>query len=343
MNPLFFRWILLGSLLLSCSPQPPVTPGQAPSSLDPRALQSEIRPGSKGQRLELTSLEGEMWVPAGTSAFTLQSTETRISLLSLLMPPAYAQSSEDGAIELTALQKLEASVNGDPVKLTILSVTRHNNGDEQVKYRLQEVPVSATNVVIEVASPSGAFKLKGLVPKISAGSVSVLSDPLNLDSTALVEVLQQSGEAITDLDADEIRQLQRSQSVQQVRAIIQAHLVEPRLSNNKPQRFEDAVRPLIQAGGQLARFREFIAQRKSCQQRPALCRAALNVLNQTTQVVALSESVQAKIQRRIKLRLQAALGESEPEASAPQASATPSPERTLACLRFPSRPGCSSL
>lgn len=341
MNPFVFRWILVGSLLLSCTAQSPINTGQTSPSVDQSALQNEIRPGSKGQRLELTSLEGEMLVPAGTSAFTLQSTDARMSLLSLLIPPAYAQSSEDAALDVTMLNRLQATVNGKKVDWTVLSVTTLDTGEERLRYRLEQVPVSETNAVIEISSPSGAFKLKGLLPKIVSGAVSVLSEPLDLDSTALVEVLQQSGESLDDLAADEIRELKRSATVQQVRAIIQAHLVEPRLSNNKPQRFEEAVRPLIQAGGQLARFQQFISQRKNCRQRPALCREALKLLNQSGQLAVLPERLQAKIQQRIKLRL--GVNVEAPAAVLPQASASPSAQRPLACLRFPTRPGCTGL
>ncbi|MGV3523601.1 MAG: hypothetical protein ACO1RX_05220 [Candidatus Sericytochromatia bacterium] len=322
---------------MSCTAQAPVNTSPPSPSVDQTALQNEIRPGSKGQRLEFTSLEGEMLVPAGTSAFTLQSTETRMGLLSLLIAPAYAQSSEDMALDMTLLKGLQATVNGEPVEWTVLSVTTLDTGEDRLHYRLEQVPVSESNAVIEISSPSGAFKLKGVLPKIVAGAVSVLSEPLDLDSTALVEVLQQSGEALSDLDADEIRELKRSATVQQVRAIIQAHLVEPRLTNNKPQRFEEAVRPLIQAGGQLARFQQFISQRKNCRQRPALCREALKLLNQSGSLAVLPERLQAKIKQRTRLRLGA-------DASiSPQASASPAAQGSLACLRFPSRPACAGL
>ena len=134
----------------------------------PPLISSEIRPGPNGPKLELTELEGELLIPAGTSAFLLQS-ETRLALSArishYLIPAAYAEESQDAIIDVSDVENLTASVNGKEVPLEVLDIENTDEG-QVVFYRLKDVPVSDTSALIEFKSQSGSFVVRGLIEKV---------------------------------------------------------------------------------------------------------------------------------------------------------------------------------
>lgn len=261
---LFCATLSLGA----CSPTPVAQP-TASAPTPPLALasptdtlSSEIRPGSKGQRLEFS---GEMEIPAGTSSYAIQSAAVdngvRLALQNLLMPPAYAEdeiADGDEPISDSQITELTARVNGEKVDLTITRIVTQDDGALIVSYKLKNVPPSEDNAIIEFTSPSGAFKIKGVAAELSAGNSNL--GRFDVETTALAEALLNQPVRPKHLSAAQLKSLLKSEAVQTLRDQVLELFVKPAA---KPQPFETGLKAVVQQtlpGSSLARYLEQAAK-----------------------------------------------------------------------------------
>lgn len=316
--------LLILSLLGACAPAPlgqtPAgnSPGNPPLALPSSGtdVSSEIRPGSKGQRLEFT---GEMEIPAGTSSYAIQSASAahakdamRTALLNLLMPPAQAQeaavSDGDEPISDSQIANLTATVDGQAVRIIIDKISDTEDGSKRVSYTLKDVPEVNQNAIIEFSSPSGSFKIKGVVAKLDA-SVKQL-DTFDVETTALAEVLINHPKKVKNLTGAEIKALLKSEAVQKLRDAVLQLFVQPA---SKPVKFETGVKASVDEVLQDQDLTTFLDQDATCSQRGAQC----------TQKPALPPAVEhpiptalkTLINRRQQLRVRLVVGVHAPTAS----------------------------
>lgn len=315
--------LLILLLLGACAPAPlgqtpsGNSPGNPPLALPSSGtdVSSDIRPGSKGQRLEFT---GEMEIPAGTSSYAIQSASAagskgsmRTALLNLLMPPALAQeavSEGDEPISDSQIANLTATVDGQAVRIIIDKISETQDGSKRVSYTLKDVPEVDQNAIIEFSSPSGSFKIKGVVAKLDA-SVKQL-DTFDVETTALAEVLLNHPKKVKNLTGTEIKALLKSEAVQKLRDAVLQLFVQPAA---KPVKFEIGVQASVQEVLQDQDLNTFLDQDEACFQRRAQC----------TQKPALPPAVEhpiptalkAQINRRQQLRVRLVAGVHAPTAS----------------------------
>ena len=259
LSPLILCCLLFGA----CAPTSPVVEQNPQANLSP--IQTDIRPGSKGQRLEL--LEGELLIPAGTSAYAIQSASLSSRLATafeLLIAPAYADDSTeaDDLIETEQLKQLTARVNGEVIRFELLTSQEQSNGDLLVTFRLRDVPASDENIVFEFASPSGALKLKGVLPKLPIGTRKLV-ERFDIESTALAEAIEQVNENERDLSEDELKRLAKSAVVQDIRDKVYEHL----LNSPKGKRFDEVLPAQARNLVQNSPLKTYVEQRKQCKQR----------------------------------------------------------------------------
>lgn len=223
---------------------PATTPSGAPSA---PVVSNDIRPSTKGQRLEF--VEGELVIPAGTSSFVVQSEPTTVARVdwqfsNWLMPAAHAEESNsdeidegDAPIEEAELEKLLATVDGEPVEMEIVQVSEDAEHNKIVTYRLKNVPVSETSVVIEFSSPTGGFKLGGVVPQIRE-DMKRFEQRFDLESTAVVQAVQHVLKQTQGLKLtrEELERLKKTQTVQNLRNQVYEHFVKPMPQPNQPNR-----------------------------------------------------------------------------------------------------------
>lgn len=272
------------SLLIAACASTPV-PGPTQSTPDPSlaSLTSDIRPGSKGQRLELTDLEGELVIPAGTSAYTIQTAQAagipkqQVAWLNLLMPPAQAQENGststatadttigDAVLDAGQLKKLTAKVNQQQVTVQILTTQDQTDGSVIISYRLKDVPVSDENAIIEFASPSGRLKIKGVLAKIAKDMK--LSERFSVETTALAEAIENSSDVHKTLSEDQLRELAQDETVQKLRDKIYEVFVQP-MQN---QRFDDIIKPLAKTLLQNSALDRYLKALRQCKQRGPAC------------------------------------------------------------------------
>ncbi len=266
-------FLVTSLLMAACSSAPTTAPTQ--SSPDPslNTLHSDIRPGSKGQRLEFAQLEGEMVIPAGTSAYSIQSasqtalfkpSSTQPAWLELFTPAAQAQETDpnisrqegDEPLEEAQLKKLTVRVNQQSVSAEILSAVTQTDGSVVVSFRLKNVPTTDNNAIIELASPSGRLKIKGVVAKIDQDIK--LSERFDVGTTALAETLELSDNK--NLTADQLRKLAKDETVQKLRDKIYELFIKP----PKDQRFDDVIRPIARGLVQNSAVERYLVELRQC-------------------------------------------------------------------------------
>lgn len=341
-------FFLAASLLMAaCAANPAVTP-PTQSTPDPNlaSLKSDIRPGSKGQRLELTELEGEMVIPAGTSAYTIQSTQAasapkaqQVAWLNLLMPAAHAQEAQsatptstadaalgDAPLESNQLKKLTAKVNQKAVTVQILSTQDQSDGSVIISYRLRDVPVTDENAIIEFASPSGRLKIKGVLPKIAKDMK--LSERFSVETTALAEALENSSDPEKSLTEEQLRQLAKDETVQKLRDKIYEMFVQP----PQNQRYDDVVKSIARTLIQNSPLERYLNALRQCQQRgPACAKPPLPPPQVERQLLQENPALMEEIRVRVGIRLQP-LGTRRPTlAERDKLLLMPLNQRRLAC------------
>ncbi len=301
--------------LVACTASPVTSPSS--TATGSTQLSQDIRPGTKGQRLEF--VEGELVIPAGTNSFILQSeasslAQASVQILNFLMPPALAQTEaeaefneEDAPITQAELELLTATVDGQSVEVEILSVTEDPaTSDQIVAYRLKDVELTGSNVLIEFSSPSGALKLGGVLPPFEANTRRI-NTRLDLDSTAVAQVvrfyLEQQNLDLRKLNLSrtEIEALIKTETAQMLRNQIYNHYVKPQ-DQKKPQRFDQAipVKDFItdQFGSYIQKLSPCLSRRnpRTCA-KPAPPQQMTRALPQETRAFA-----QVRIQKRLQLR-----------------------------------------
>ena len=312
--------ILTTTLLLgACGPAPI---GQNPTPA-PTQLSSDIRPGTKGQRLEF--VEGEMEIPSGTSSYAIQSANAAQmaqaggkQLMNLLIPPALAEEEAEDAAEPgdepisdEQIEKLTATIDGEKVTLEIKSILDLEDGGKLVAYTLRNVPTTEANAIIEFSSPSGSFKLKGVLPKIAVG-LRKLADRFNLETTALAEAILANPEKPRHLTAEEIHRLAKTDEVQKLRDKIYTHLVE---SGEHPGRFDDLVRTDVKALLPGSALEVFLKNHENCHRRGPQCAAKPALPPEKPHPIP--DAIQALIRHRQEIRLRLIAGLLTPTATHP--------------------------
>lgn len=239
------------------------------------SVNTDIRPGPNGPKLELVTLEGELLIPAGTSAFVVQGAP-QISFTTQMMrvvsPPAYAATSEDEDIETEDLQAFTASVNGQIVPMTVLDRVETDAG-QLISYRLEQVPTSENNVMIEFKSPSNAFVIRGLVEKIEK-TTTRLSERFDLDSTALAYLWESLGDARPErLNQDNLNLLKKQSSVQEVKQALYQHYIRPAMrSAQQAQEVRNVLSPVLnQALQKDTAAQTYLKKARECQQKAVAC------------------------------------------------------------------------
>lgn len=258
---------LISCLLLTaaCSNAPPT------GSVDPNQVavsdSSEIRPGSKGQRLELTEIETELVIPAGTTSFAIQSQQfaiaTQAPVLEWLMPSAQAQENDEEieSVGLDELEDLQITVDGETVEHEILSIEESAEGDLIVVYKLKNVPTSEENALIEFNSPSGRLQFSTIVERIDR---SLPRPRVDIASTALAKALRKVKPDPRCLTRSDLERLARSETALDYRDAIYGHILEP-----GTRRFEDGVQRRLEQSNARIRdeFKGFIEGVSQCSAR----------------------------------------------------------------------------
>lgn len=291
--PLLSRLGLLLSLLAACAPATSPTTSPSPATaltssntIQNTTTQTDIRPNSKGQRLEVGEVEGEFSLPSGTSAFLVQSQMVHFhhfNLGLLLGAPAYAQGmDENGGDEISddQIRQFKARIDDEAVTMVIDKISRDANGERVVAYHLKQVPVLEINQVLEFYSPSETINLKGLLPQIKANVRTRLNQRIDLDSTAALEVVQRdTGAIVHQITPDELRDLAKRPEVIEFRDFMK---VQIKRKDNKQRKFtaiieefdpKTKILPKLQAKLDDLNTRQL----KQCAQNPEQC---LQVLKQ---------------------------------------------------------------
>lgn len=242
---------------------------------DVTSVNTDIRPGPNGPKLELVTLEGELLIPAGTSAFVVQGA-TQLSfatqMMRLVSPPAYAALSGDEEIETEDVETFTASVNGQVVPMTVLDHVETDAG-QLISYRLQDVPTSDSNVMVEFKSPSNAFVVRGLVEKIEK-TTTRLSERFDLDSTALAYLWESLGdERPVHLNQANLVLLKKQQAVQEVKQALYQHYIRPEMkSGQQAQAVRDILTPiLISALQKDSEAQAYLKKARQCQLKAVSC------------------------------------------------------------------------
>lgn len=194
-------------------------------------VSTDIRPGPNGPKLELTDLEGEVLIPAGTSSFVVQSA-TQLSFatraMQVIVPPAYAEISGDETIEIADVESFVALVDDEEVTMEVLSLEETDEG-QVLNYRLKDVPVSEDNALVEIKSKSGGFAVRGVVEKISKDHPKI-EERFDMDSTALAYILESLGdERPRNLDQERLAMLKTQAAVQQLKVRLYQQFIDPEL------------------------------------------------------------------------------------------------------------------
>jgi len=241
--PLLSRLGLLVSLLAACAPATAPTTSASPATtltstaIQTTPTQTDIRPNSKGQRLEVGEVEGEFSLPSGTSSFLVQSQMAHLNLDLLLGAPAFAQTADELSDE--QIRQFKARVDEQAVEMVIDKISRDANGDRVVAYHLKQVPVLEINQVLEFYSPSETLNLKGLLPQIKANARTRLSQRVDLDSTAAIEVIQRESDSVVhQISPDELRDLAKRPEVLAFRDFLQTQI---KRKENKQRNFNAIV------------------------------------------------------------------------------------------------------
>lgn len=286
------RLCLLLSLLAACAPATPPTTSPSPAALSSPAsnltsgnpiqttptTQTDIRPNSKGQRLEVGEVEGEFSLPSGTSAFLAQGQLAHFNLDLLLGAPAYAQSVDEISDE--QILQFKARIDDEAVTMVIDKISRDAKGDRVVAYHLTQVPVLEINQVLEFYSPSETINLKGLLPTIKANARTRLSQRVDLDSTAAIEVIQRDADSVVhQITPDELSELSKRPEVIEFREFIQ---VQIKRKDNKQRKFTAIIEEFDPKTKILPKLQDKLddlntRQLKQCAQNPEQC---LQVLKQ---------------------------------------------------------------
>ncbi len=286
--PLWSRLCLLVSLLAACAPATPPTTSPSPATaltssntIQNTTTQTDIRPNSKGQRLEVGEVEGEFSLPSGTSAFLVQSRMVHFNHFNLdllLGAPAYAQSMDE--ISDDQIRQFKARIDEEAVTMVIDKISRDANGERVVAYHLTQVPVLEINQVLEFYSPSETINLKGLLPQIKANVRTRLSQRVDLDSTAAVEVIQRDGDSVVhQITPDELRELAQRPEVIEFRDFMK---VQIKRKENKQRNFSAIIDDFDLKAKVLPKLQAKLddlnaRQLKQCAQNPEQC---LQVLKQ---------------------------------------------------------------
>lgn len=192
----------------------------------------DIRPNSKGQRLEYGEIEGEFIIPSGTSAFLVQSQPSSLSALHWIFGfPAWAEE----VLTDQEIRLFKARVDGETVEMNILNIQSGAGGEYRVHYLLKQVPVLEYTQLLEFYSPSETIVLKGIVPQIQANQRTRLSEPVDLDTTAVLEVVgRDENFYIHQLSIEDIRTLAQKPEVQNFRNFLKQELQR---QDNRAQQF----------------------------------------------------------------------------------------------------------
>lgn len=173
-------------LLWACNTQTEVTPVSEPSVDSSPMTTAEILPGSKGPRLEATTIDGEFVIPAGAEATIPTSIDNLVaSIQHLLIPPAYA-----AGISKEVLAKFDATIDGEPVDMEIVETRIDNAGNQIVSYRLLNVTDSDTVLEIEISAPDGPFSVGGIIEKIEEKKAN-RADRFTIETRALLDFAKQ--------------------------------------------------------------------------------------------------------------------------------------------------------
>lgn len=173
-------------LLWACNTQTDVTPVSEPSVDSSPITTAEILPGSKGPRLEATTIDGEFVIPAGAEATIPTDADTLVaSIQHLLIPPAYA-----AGISKEVLAKFDATIDGDPVDMEIVETRIDKEGNQIVSYRLLNVPESDTVLEIEFTAPDGPFSVGGLIEKVEEKKANK-AERFTIETQALLDYAKQ--------------------------------------------------------------------------------------------------------------------------------------------------------
>ncbi len=297
--PLLSRLGLLLSLLAACAPVSPPTTSPSPAAtvspassltssntIQNTTTQTDIRPNSKGQRLEVGEVEGEFSLPSGTSAFLVQSQIAHfnpVNLDLLLGAPAYAQGMDENAVDEISddqIRQFKARIDDEAVTMVIDKISRDANGDRIVAYHLTQVPILEINQVLEFYSPSETINLKGLLPKIKANVRTRLNQRIDLDSTAALEVVQRdTGAIVHQITPDELRDLAKRPEVIEFRDFMK---VQIKRKDNKKRKFTNIIEDFDPKTRILPKLQSKLddlntRQLKQCAQNPEQC---LQVLKQ---------------------------------------------------------------
>lgn len=249
---------------------------------DPNAnnqITTDIRPGSKGQKLEFTDLEAEVVIPAGTSAYSIQSASQIAfhqqilgDLNQIILPAAYAQEAANGvseadqAITQDQITALKVSVDGLEVAFDVLAVQDQADGSQNVLCRLKKVPVSEENTMIEFSSKSGSFQLSAVISKIGK-DLKKLRDKVTIETTAVAILLEQDPDRDKDFSESEIRQLAKTEDAHKLRDKIYDHLVK----GPKGKKLRDAIKDTLAELKQKSIVLKFVDERRFCKKNPDKC------------------------------------------------------------------------
>lgn len=245
----------------SSPPQPPPSGLNTPAP--PTDIANEIRPGSKGQRLELGTVEGEFAIPNDTDGFLLQSQsfqtqaqiDTALRNLPDLSPTAIAATADIAfsseiapePITDTQLKNLIATVDDEPVNIEITGVTTEGD-DKVVAYRLRDVPAD-TNLLVEISSPSQGFLISAIIPEVKAQVVNRLNERINIESTAIAlaagQVAKARGATLKELSLSEIKNFANRQEVLRLQERLKLQLRKPDRKQSRPQSLREIVRAEI--------------------------------------------------------------------------------------------------
>lgn len=283
LRPKSVRLSLLACLLAACVPatsSTPATPATSLTSSDIQATttQTDIRPNSKGQRLEVGEVEGEFSLPADTASFLVQGQVAALNLDLLLGAPAWAETT--GELSDAEIRQFKARIDEQSVEMVIDKISREANGDRVVAYHLTQVPVLEINQVLEFYSPSETINLKGILPQIKANTRTRLNQRVDLDSTAALEVIQRdTGSVVHQITPEELRELAKRPEVLEFRDFLKTQL---KRRENKQRNFSAIVDDFDPKTKILPKLQDKLddlntRQLKQCAQNPEQC---LKVLKQ---------------------------------------------------------------
>jgi hypothetical protein len=287
----YWRGLLLPWLLaVACQPTsaPPQNPPPAPEAIQASLApapdlnqvsdRNDIRPTSKGQRLEFGELTGEFIVPAESTPLLVWQSPSGLTWLT--GAPALAAS-----VSEEQLRQFKARIDNSELTLQIESIQREANGDSRIHYRLSTVPAHDYTQLLEFYSPGESITLKGVVAEVKANTLNPQNDPIDLETTAALEVIAQDETlSLEQLKPEDVRAFSKKP---ELRDFIKFLKQELQRGENRQRKFteitqqfnlREQVLPRVKLGLKELKetgHRRCLADPERCRQRLLTCRPTL--------------------------------------------------------------------